>query len=99
MIILNNKTGSFWHLLPCHSVAYESMLPLSAAKYAQKQLRFICSLNFTNYLDHLSTLTNLIFNFLSFKSGDFTLTSAVPGIPLLRTTASALPFHKLCLLS
>ena len=34
--ILNAKTRSFWHILLCHSVAYESMLLRSAAKYAQK---------------------------------------------------------------
>ncbi len=34
--ILNAKTCSFGHLLLCHSVAYESMLLHSAAKYAQK---------------------------------------------------------------
>ena len=34
--ILNAKTCSFWHILLCHSVAYESMLLHSAAKSAQK---------------------------------------------------------------
>ena len=33
--IMNAKIRSFWHILLYHSVAYESMLLLSAAKYAQ----------------------------------------------------------------
>ena len=34
--ILNAKTRSFGHLLPYHSVAYESILLHSAAKATQK---------------------------------------------------------------